>query len=164
MAIPPPNDPNTPRTTDPYATGRPAEPEKKSKVLPIVIGVIVLAVLAWFLLGMMSSDDEVATTDPVAETQVNDPAATSDTVVTEPVDTVPATTPAPATEPVVPATEVPATDAAPATDTGADAAAPGATDDGVTVEIVEPDATTPPLEGADTTTVPLQTPDTAPAN
>ncbi|QDA35660.1 hypothetical protein E4191_15915 (plasmid) [Paracoccus liaowanqingii] len=148
MAKTPINDPNHPRTTDPYATDRPAETEKKSKVLPIVIGLIVLAILAYFLLGMMSSDDEVETTDPAAQTQMDDTATTPSPVVVDTVD------PEPEAAPVT----------APDVDTEADAAPAGVTEESVTVEIVDPDETTAPIEGTETTTVPLQSPEPAPAN
>ncbi|TGN61898.1 hypothetical protein E4L95_08705 [Paracoccus liaowanqingii] len=162
MAKTPINDPNQPRTTDPYATDRPAKTEKKSKVLPIVIGVIGLAILAYFLLGMMSSDDEVETTEPVAETQMDDAEADSapTPVVVDPVEPEPEVEPAPAVTPEA----APATDTAPATDIEADAAPADVTEESVTVEIVEPDETTAPVEGTETTTVPLQSPEPAPAN
>lgn len=127
MATPPLNDPNATnaRATDP--TGRPiGQPphhtapvdhaDKKSRTVPIIIGVIVLALLAWLLMSMLGGDDAETvpdttqtgtltapvTNEPVPDPVVTEPAATPDTAETtsetisveigEPTDGAPTTT------------------------------------------------------------------------
>lgn len=151
MAKTPINDPNHSRASKPYA----AETEKKSKVLPIIIGVIVLAILAYFLLSMMPSNEEVNTADPVAGTRLEEAETAPDVAVVDSGEPEDGTAPA-----VTPEIEsVPETDAAEVSAAPADV-----TEESITVEIAEPDETAAPVEGTKTTTVPLQTPENAPAN
>lgn len=163
MAQPPRHDPNDPAARHATAGHHTSPEEKKSKVIPIVIGIVALLAIVFFIVPMFSGDNEVET---VEETAVPDTATAPMVTEDEPV--------APATDTTPP--EQAATDApAPVDDTAAPAIpTPEANADvdgqeSITVDIEEPtDAPAPapaPVEGqTETTTVPLQEPATTPAN